>query len=221
MTRLARRAGIAGAVALVRRAGSVGALALVFALTPGLAHAHLVDTRLGDFYSGALHPLTDFEQVLPWLALAVLAAFQGPRTARWVVLAFPLALAAGGALSLVLPPPPFAPVAGVTLVALTGLAVAAQLRLPLAALLVLAVGLGLLDGYQNGAAMVATTDRFLFLSGVTVIGYAFVTLALGCAIAFLAGVGGWRPIALRAAGSWVAAVGIMVLGLHLVSRGVG
>lgn len=202
---------------LIRLAAAVGALTCAFTCAPTLAHAHLVDTRLGDFYSGALHPLTDFQQVLPWAALAVLAAFQGSRRARWIILVFPLALLAGGIASLVLPAPPFMPVLGVGLVAVTGLAVAAAAQLPLPVLLAIAVVMGLLHGDQNGAAMVATTDKVLFLSGVTAVGYAAITLATGGAIAFLHGVGSWRPIALRAGGSWVAAVGIMVLGLQLAA----
>lgn len=199
-----------------RRVAAFGLPAVLgIAGIPTAAHAHLVDTRLGDFYGGALHPLTDLQQVLPWIALAALAAFQGPQRARWVVLAFPLALLAGGAASLVLPGPPFAAILDLSLVAITGLALAAAVSLPLPILLAIVTVMGLLHGYQNGEAMVANTDQVLFLSGVTAIGYAVLTLLTGAAIAFLRGVGGWRPIALRASGSWVAAVGIMVLGLQL------
>ncbi|MDF2998478.1 MAG: hypothetical protein K0R27_4115 [Xanthobacteraceae bacterium] len=201
--------------ARLRRVAALG-LPAVFSIAgmPTAAHAHLVDTRLGDFYGGALHPLTDLQQILPWIALAALAAFQGPRRARWVVLVFPLALLAGGCASLVLPSPPFAPILDLSLVAITGLALAAAVSLPLPILLAIVAVMGLLHGYQNGEAMVASTDQVLFLSGVTAIGYAVLTLLTGAAIAFLRGVGGWRPIALRASGSWVAAVGIMVLGLQ-------
>lgn len=198
---------------LLRLAATAGALICA----PSLAHAHLVETRLGDFYAGAFHPLTDFEQVLPWIALAVFAAFQGAHRARWIILVFPLALLAGGLAALALPSPPFASLLGLSLVAVTGLAVAAAASVPLFVLVGITAVMGLLHGYQNGAAMVATTDRVLFLAGVTAVGYAAITLGTGGAIAFLRGVGGWRPIALRAAGSWVAAVGIMVLGLHVVT----
>ena len=54
---------------------------------PAQAHAHLVNTRLGDFYGGMLHPLSGLEDVLAWFALAILAALQDPR-ARWLVIAF-------------------------------------------------------------------------------------------------------------------------------------
>ena len=201
-----------------RRVTTFGLPAIIaIAGMPTAAHAHLVDTRLGDFYGGALHPLTDFEQILPWIALAALAAFQGPQRARWMIVVFPLALLAGGAASLVLPSPPFAPILGISLVAITGLALAAAVSLPLPVLLAITAVMGLLHGYQNGEAMVASTDQLLFLSGVTAVGYAVLTLVTGTAIAFLRGAGGWRPIALRASGSWVAAVGIMVLGLQLVT----
>jgi hydrogenase/urease accessory protein HupE len=185
-------------------------------LAPTVAHAHLVDTRLGDFYSGALHPLTAFEEILPWLALAILAAFQGPQRARWLLAVFPIGLLVGGVLSQVVPNPPFIPAVSVTLIATTGLAVAAAIRLPLWALVTLSTVMALVHGYQNGQEMTVSTDRVLFLAGVTAVGYAVMTMVTGGAIAFLRGVGGWRPIALRASGSWVAAIGIMVLGLQLL-----
>ena len=188
-------------------------------IAPSAAQAHLIDSRLGDFYGGVLHPLTAFEEVLPWLALAALAAFQGAERARWLLVVFPLSLPAGCALSQVLPSPSFFPAVTVALIALTGLAVAAAVKLPLPVLLGLAAVMGLVHGHQNGQAMTATTDHLLFISGVAAIGYGVMTLATGGAIAFLRGVGGWRPIALRASGSWVAAVGIMVLGLQFLTPG--
>jgi urease accessory protein len=188
---------------------------------PGAAQAHLVDTRLGDFYGGALHPLTDLQQMLPWIALAALAALQGPKRARWVVLSFPLALLAGSAAALILPAPPFAGLLDVSLVAATGLALAAALSLPLPVLIALSALMGVLHGYENAQAMTEDTDRILFLSGVALIGYAVLTLLIGVSTAFLRRGDGWRPIALRAGGSWVAAVGIMVLGLQFFSSTAG
>jgi len=193
------------------------ATAAALLLAPSAAHAHLVNTRLGDFYGGVLHPLTAFEQVLPWLALAALAAFQGAARARRLVIVFPLSLLAGCVLSQWLPSASFVPAIAVALIAITGLSVAAAVRLPLPMLLGLAAVMGFVHGLQNGQAMTATTDQLLFILGVTAIGYGVVTIATGAAIAFLRGVGGWRPIALRASGSWVAAVGIMVLGLQFLT----
>ncbi len=201
-----------------RRMRWIAPIALL-TVVPTAAQAHLVDTRLGDFYGGMLHPLTSFEEILPWLALAILAAFQGAKRARWLFAAFPLGLLAGGALSLVLPNPPFIPAVSLALIAITGLAVAAAINVPLPVLIGLAAVMGLVHGYQNGREMTAATDHVLFISGVTAIGYAIVTMATALAIAFLQGTAGWRPIALRASGSWVAAVGILVLGLQFLKPG--
>lgn len=182
---------------------------------PSAAHAHLVNTRLGDFYGGMLHPLTGVEDAVPWLALSILAALQGPRRARWLLAVFPIGLLAGCAISLVLPVMPVPPALSVSLIAITGLAVAAAVAVPLPALIGLGAVIALLHGYHNAQAMTESTDRLLFISGITAIGYVYITLATGLAIAFLQGGGGWRSIVLRASGSWVAAVGIMALGLQL------
>jgi urease accessory protein len=197
--------------ALARTLACVG-----FAVSvPAQAHAHLVNTRLGDFYGGMLHPLTGIEDMLPWFALAVLAALQGPQRARWLIAVFPLGLLAGAVLSIYVPALPISPAVGAGLLAVTGLAVAAAVKLPLPLLVVLGTAIALLHGYHNGQAMAASTDPLLFICGLTATGYVYLTVLTAIGIAFLEGTGGWRPIALRAGGSWAAAVGLMVLGLQL------
>jgi len=163
-----------------------------------------------------LHPLTGFEDVLPWFALAILAAFQGPQRARWLLVAFPLGLLAGGGLWMAMPKIAYVPVVGAALIAVTGLAVATAVVLPLPVLTALGGLVGLVHGYQNAQAMTGLTDQLLFVSGVVATGYLCITLVSAVALAFLRGSGGWRAVALRAGGSWVAAVGIMVLGLQFV-----
>jgi len=192
------------------------AAAMFLTAVPGVAEAHLVNTRLGDFYDGILRPLTGFEFALPWLALAILAAFQGKRRGRWLILTFPLGLLAGALLSIVLPHLGFVPILNVATFAVVGLMLATALVLPSPALLALGTITALLNGYENGAEMAAAADRFLFIAGTAAVGYIFVTLVTGSALAFLEGPGGWRSIALRAGGSWIAAVGIMVLGYQLM-----
>ena len=194
-------------------------LGFLLAGAPSLAHAHLVNTRLGDFYGGMLHPLTGFEYALPWLAVAILAAFQGPRNGRWLFLVFPLGLLLGAGLFMVAPGWSFAPFVNVVLIAGVGLLVALAAVLPFPAFIALAAVMAVAHGYDNAQAMAYDTDRVLFIGGITAIGYAFIAMATGFCVAFLAGSGGWRPVALRAGGSWIAAVGLMVLGFQLVRAG--
>jgi urease accessory protein len=190
---------------------SIAALASM----PATAQAHLVDTRLGDFYGGALHPLTGLEDILPWTALAILAALQGPKRARWAAVVFPVGLLVGAACSVLLPPLSFVPGLAIALTAIVGIAVASGVTLPLPLLVALAAVVALVSGYQNGRAMTAATDQVLFVAGITLIGYAFAMLATALVVTFLQGKGAWRQIALRASGSWLAAIGIMSIGLQL------
>src|SRR5262249_17148274 len=99
-------------------------LGLWLAGIPGASEAHLVATRLGNFYDGAVHPLTGFEYALPWLALAILAALQGARSGRWLFLIFPLGLLAGGALSMLVPATGLGPLLNLLSIAGLGLLVA-------------------------------------------------------------------------------------------------
>lgn len=201
------------------REGSSAALAGLFlSLAAGTAHAHLVSTRFGDFFGGALHPLTALEHVLPWFALGVLAGMQGPRCGRWLLLAFPLGLAAGSWLALLIHQEPFVTTLNMASFVVVGALVAAACPLATPLLIGLGVVFGFIHGYENGTAMNAETNKLLFTSGVAAVGYVVVALVTAMTVTFLGRRDEWRRIGLRALGSWIAAVGIMLLGFRLMVR---
>ena len=190
-------------------------------LLPVPAQAHLASTRLGDFYGGALHPLSGFEFVLPWLALVILAALQGAHRGRWLFAIFPVGLLIGSALSVLAPHVTFIGAFNIAVISITGLLVAWGVVIPLPLFLALAMTAALGPGYENGAAITSQTDPILFIAGIATVGYVFSTLAGATTLAFLEGRGGWRPVALRAVGSWIAAVGIMIVGFQLSHLTIG
>lgn len=61
------------------------AVALVI-ISPRLAFAHLVNSSVGEFYSGMLHPVTSPEHLLLLAALALLASQCGKNGARSTIL---------------------------------------------------------------------------------------------------------------------------------------
>jgi urease accessory protein len=187
------------------------------ALAAGLAWsqpacAHSLSSRFGDFYGGVLHPLTALEHLLPILALGLLAGQQGTRAARWLLLIFPLALLIGAALATVMPPISGVRLANDVSFAVLGLLVAAAWRVPLALLIMLGALFGLSHGYENGRAITPETAAHLFVLGVAVVG-AVATALVGAATIAAAGQAAWPRIAVRIAGSWIAAIGIMMIGL--------
>ena len=187
-------------------------LTCLFLSTP--AEAHIVASRLGDFYAGALHPLTGLVDLLLWAALGLLAGMQPPGRARWLVPLFPLGLLAGLLLGLHGDVPGGAALDAGMMVAVGGL-LAAAARLPLPALCALALVLGAWRGMANAAGVAPETSVALFAAGFAVAGYAAITLVAAAAAAFLQPGQGWRTVTLRAAGSWIAAIGLMVGGLAL------
>ena len=56
------------------------------AALPSAASAHMAQSGLGPFYDGLLHPLISLEDLLPVLALAILAGLRGALHARWLLL---------------------------------------------------------------------------------------------------------------------------------------
>lgn len=79
--------------------------------------------------------------------------------------------------------------------------------------MLIALGLlfGLSHGYENGRAVGPDTAIHLFVPGVAVAG-GLVTLFVGAATIKLAATA-WARVGVRVAGSWIAAIGIMTIGL--------
>jgi len=193
------------------RTRAFGALVgLVVALASSAVHAHSSAKGVGDFYAGFLHPLTALEHVLPFLALGVLAGQQGSRS-QAALPVFWVALMVGAAVALWLPHLRGADLANIASALVFGALIAAAFPLPTMVYIALAVVFGLSHGYANGLAITPPIKPYLFIPG------------LGLAALVVSGYGvvvtdyvlrrkvGWMSIAVRVTGSWMAAIGLLVL----------
>jgi urease accessory protein len=181
------------------------------------ADAHIIASRLGDFYTGALHPLTDLMDLILWAAMGVLAASLGASKGRWLVLVFPLGLLAGLVLARATGFVSAGPATDAGMILVLGLLLAAAPRIPTALLCAIAFGLAVMRGAANASDLGADTNRLLFAAGLACAGYAAITLTMALTQAFHQAEAGtattWRGIAIRAFGGWVAAIGLMMVGL--------
>jgi hydrogenase/urease accessory protein HupE len=98
---------------------------------------------------------------------------------------------------------------------LIGGLVAADLRLDARAITVLALVLGLIHGFQNGAAL---KDGAGFLGLVGLMTVLFVIMALVSAFV-LSLKRPWTRIAVRVTGSWIFASGLLMLGWIIKGQG--
>jgi urease accessory protein len=185
------------------------------------ADAHIVASRLGDFYAGALHPLTDLQDLILWAAMGMLAGSLGASRGRWLVLAFPLGLLAGLGLGRATGFVSAGPAADAGMILVLGLLLAAAARIPTALLCAIAFGLAVMRGAANAGDLGPETDRLLFAAGLACAGYAAITLTMALSVAFRRSDAGpsmaWRRIAIRAFGGWIAAIGLMMAGLAFAS----
>lgn len=173
-------------------------------------HAHSAAKGIGDFYAGALHPLTSLEHVLPFLAFGILAGQQGQK-AEPVLAAFCIALLAGATLSLAVPGTPWISVANLASSVVFGALVALARPLPAALFYAIAVVFGLTHGFANGEGMAEGSKPYLFIPGVALAGLVVTAYGLITTDWLQRKRIGWVQIALRVAGSWIAAIGILVL----------
>jgi hypothetical protein len=188
-------------------------------LAPVTAEAHLVNTGLGPFYDGVSHFGLTPEDLLPALALALLAGQRGSRTGRAVLFALPGAWLLGGLAGLAVPAIGAAALLATILttasfLVLGGL-VAAEAPLGPGWVTGLAIVLGLLHGALNGAAMAQASLGALGLAGIVATLFVVVALAAGMVVAIRVT---WGRIAVRVAGSWIAAIGLLLLGWSLRAR---
>jgi nickel/cobalt transporter (NicO) family protein len=148
-------------------------------LLPARASAHLVNTDVGEFYAGMMHPLTSAEHLLPTLALALLANQCGKPAARAALFAFPIALLVGTLAGSRLPPFAFFHLANLlVLVGLGGLlALGDRLKhIPPVAVGGLALLTGVILGYRSGIDMAASKVAAQFIPGVAFTGLIVIAL---------------------------------------------
>ena len=185
------------------------------------ADAHIVASRLGDFYTGALHPLTDLQDLILWVAMGVLAGSLGAAKGRWLVLVFPLGLLAGLILQRASGSVSPVPAADAGMILVLGLLLAASARIPTAMLCVIAFGLAVMRGAANAGDVGPDTNLLLFAAGLACVGYAAITLTMAVTLAFRRPDAGasmaWRGIAIRALGGWIAAIGLTMVGFAFAS----
>jgi urease accessory protein len=200
-----------------RRFARITAAAATLLASAQAADAHIVASRLGDFYTGALHPLTDLQDLILWTAMGVLAGSLGAAKGRWLVLAFPLGLLTGLVVQRTTGLVSAGPAADAAMVLVLGLLLAAAARIPTALLCAIAFGLAVMRGAANAGDLGPDTDRLLFAAGLACAGYAAITLTMAATLAFGQAEAGtaatWRGLAIRAFGGWIAAIGLMMVGL--------
>jgi len=180
----------------------VGAL-----LRPSDAAAHLVTTGMGPVYDGIGHLLLTPEDLVPVLALALFAGLRGAAQGRRAMFLLPVAWLAGGLLGLRVTATPAFPVPALSFLVL-GALVAGDLRLPANGVAVLAVVLGLVHGFLNGVVLRQGAGGPGLL-GIMAALFVLVALASASVVALERP---WTRIAVRVAGSWVAASGLLLLG---------
>jgi len=186
-------------------------------LLPTAAQAHLVNTGLGPFYDGVSHFVLSPEDLLPVLALALLAGLRGSRTGRLALFALPGAWLIGGLAGLALPaiaqllPTKTAVLTSITFLAL-GALVALDARLRPRLVTGIAIALGIIHGYLNGSAMSDGRLGALGLVGIATSIFVAVALAAGLVASLQRP---WTRVVVRVAGSWIAAAGLLLLGWTL------
>jgi urease accessory protein len=187
-------------------------LAITLMVAPS-AQAHLMNTGFGPFYDGLTHLFVTPEDLLPVIALALLAGLRGPRFGRAVLFALPVAWLVGSAAGLLLAPQVTLPVAETIVTVALGALLAADCPLPFAAVGGLAILLGLLHGSLNGAELPKTNaSGQITAAGVAAALFVVVSLLAGQAASVRVP---WVRIAVRVVGSWIAATGLLLLGWSL------
>jgi urease accessory protein len=104
---------------------------------PSFAHAHVGVGPTSGLWSGMAHPITGLDHILAMVAVGLWAAQRGGRAIWLVPLAFVTVMAVGGILGMLAISIPFAEQGIVASVLILGVLIAAAVRLPLAASVIL------------------------------------------------------------------------------------
>jgi hydrogenase/urease accessory protein HupE len=196
----------------MKRALTVVALATSLLILPRLAQAHLVTSGLGPYYDGALHLLMSPGDLLGLIAVALLAGRCGAQAGRLTVITLSVAWLLGGLVGIALPNSPDLAAVGTVSFLVMGLLVAVDVRLSPVGIAAIAVAYGGLHGLINGAALAVAGAEVSTLFGIVLAVLCVAVLAAAAVVPLTAL---WARVAVRVAGSWIAAVGMLMIGWTL------
>jgi hydrogenase/urease accessory protein HupE len=173
------------------------------------ADAHLVSTGAGPFYDGTAHFFLTYEEILPVIALALLAGLRGARYGRWFIAVLPIAWIIGAVCGLFFPKLVLPPALNmVFLLLVPGVLLALDWNLSFKGVLAISALFGFFLGFSNGIAF-SQDSGIVGIAGSMVAALIISILCSSLAVAFSRG---WTRIAIRVAGSWLAALGLLALG---------
>jgi urease accessory protein len=179
----------------------------------GEAQAHLVTTGLGPLYDGAAHFAATPEDLLPVAGLAVLAGLRGPAHGRWILFVLPLLWLAGAFAGQALPASVGEGLAAASFLMVGGL-VATDAPLPVWGSAGIAALVGVALGYSDGSTLPTYGSGVLILLGIVATVFAVFALIVALVLPQRSRL---ARLAMRVSGSWIAAVGLLLLGWSLRS----
>lgn len=141
---------------------------LPFLLLPSLAQAHPGHGAANGLAGGFVHPLTGLDHLCAMIAVGLWAAQLGGRALWAVPLAFVSVMTLGALAGMNGHALPFVEQGIAASVLILGILIAAALRLPLAASIVLVGAFALFHGYAHGAEIPANASGFAYGAGFVV-----------------------------------------------------
>jgi urease accessory protein len=200
---------------MIRLLGRHRAITLAFALfcllLPARAEAHLPSIGLGPIYDGIFHLFLSPEDLIPVIALALLAGQRGAATSRRVLWILPVAWFAGGQVGMYIGIARGSALTCLSFLLLGGL-IAANARIPPPFMSALAGFLGFFHGYLNGSGLNRFNDGAYSLVGLALAVFVVIAIFSSFVVPLRRQ---WALIIVRVAGSWIAASGLLMLGWAL------
>lgn len=166
-------------------------------------------TGMGPVYDGAVHFLPTPEDLVPALAIALLAGLRGTEYGRHALFALPAAWLLGMLTGLAFAVTSASPLWASFWFLVTGGLVAADAKLSRTAFTMLVAVLGLAHGYLNGTGMGLSLHAVVAAVGLVSAVFVLIAIVSGFVARLRAP---WARIAVRVGGSWIAASGLLLLG---------
>ncbi len=195
-----------------RRGAALAGASLGCLLLPSPADAHLVTTGLGPIYDGISHVLMSPDDLVPILAMALLAGQNGPVAGRRTLFMLTTAWVIGGLAGFAVGRTVLPGFTTALSFLLVGGLVAADRRLTPTVVTSLAFAIGGMHGWLNGAGIAESQREAMGLVGIGATVFVLVALAAAFVVSLRRE---WTRIVVRVAGSWVAAIGLLMLGWSL------